>query len=67
MAVISPCINICEIDKISNLCRGCHRSLREIASWRELSDTERQKIMSMLPNRKTLIGNPKAQDVIREQ
>ncbi|TNB99694.1 DUF1289 domain-containing protein [Paracoccus marcusii] len=28
----SPCIKLCRIDAVRNLCLGCHRTLAEIAA-----------------------------------
>ncbi|MCC6008533.1 MAG: DUF1289 domain-containing protein [Rhodobacteraceae bacterium] len=47
----SPCIRICTIDPASRLCRGCLRSLDEIAIWSRLGATERRAIMQKLPAR----------------
>lgn len=35
----------------SKLCRGCGRTLEEIAAWSTLTDTERRRIMAALPAR----------------
>lgn len=51
-AIETPCVNICVIDSISQLCTGCLRSLDEIASWRQLSVEARRAIMDRLPSRK---------------
>jgi uncharacterized protein len=48
----TPCIDICEIDAASGLCIGCGRSLEEIASWSEMSPTERRTLMAILPARR---------------
>ena len=51
--VMSPCIGICMIDpKGSGLCLGCKRTVEEIGRWMMLDDTERQRIVNELPNRK---------------
>ena len=47
----SPCVKICVLDPVSDLCTGCGRSLDEIAGWSELSDDERRKIIAELPER----------------
>jgi hypothetical protein len=39
------------MDAPSGLCRGCCRTLDEIARWGELSEPERARIMSKLPAR----------------
>jgi predicted Fe-S protein YdhL (DUF1289 family) len=47
----SPCVKICDIDRPSGLCRGCGRTLAEIARWSELTGSERRQIMAELPGR----------------
>ncbi len=47
----TPCIKICTLDPKSGLCRGCGRTVDEIAGWMRLSNDERTKIMSVLPQR----------------
>jgi uncharacterized protein len=49
--ISSPCTKVCTIDPRSKLCRGCGRTLGEIAQWMSLSETERQRIMLELPQR----------------
>ena len=51
MAVVSPCTKVCIIDPRSQLCRGCGRTLDEIARWMSLGETERERIMAELPVR----------------
>jgi uncharacterized protein len=47
----TPCVSICDIDRASGLCRGCGRTIAEIASWSSLSSSERRRIMDELPAR----------------
>jgi predicted Fe-S protein YdhL (DUF1289 family) len=54
----TPCIKVCVIDPVSKLCKGCGRTLAEIAQWGRLSEAERRAIMVMLPER--LAGKPPA-------
>ncbi len=49
--VDSPCINICIIHPRANLCTGCFRSIDEISSWSNMSESERKGILKELPNR----------------
>jgi predicted Fe-S protein YdhL (DUF1289 family) len=51
MAIASPCTKVCTIDPRSQLCRGCGRTLDEIARWMSLGDGERQRILAELPAR----------------
>jgi len=36
----SPCLNICSLDE-RGVCRGCFRTLAEIADWTRMSATDR--------------------------
>ena len=56
--ISTPCIKICEIDPASRLCRGCGRSLGEIAMWGSMSETERLAIMTNLQERLRVAGLP---------
>ncbi|WP_336056566.1 DUF1289 domain-containing protein [Nitratireductor sp. CH_MIT9313-5] len=47
----SPCISVCNIDRESDLCRGCGRTLEEIASWMRFSPEQRKAVMADLPAR----------------
>jgi predicted Fe-S protein YdhL (DUF1289 family) len=48
----TPCVDICQIDRQTRLCRGCARSIEEITMWASLTDEERRRIMSELDARK---------------
>lgn len=50
-AIETPCIKICTLDPKSGLCRGCGRSVDEIAGWTRLSSAERARIMATLRQR----------------
>jgi predicted Fe-S protein YdhL (DUF1289 family) len=50
----SPCIKLCVIEPASGLCRGCRRSLAEIAIWPNLGNAEKQRILADLPNRSAM-------------
>ena len=49
----TPCVDICEIDRASGLCRGCGRTIAEIAAWSGLSDEERKAIIRRLEASRT--------------
>ncbi len=51
MAIASPCTKVCTIDPRSQLCRGCGRTLDEIARWVSLGEDERARVMAELPAR----------------
>jgi predicted Fe-S protein YdhL (DUF1289 family) len=56
MAIASPCNKVCTIDPRSGLCRGCGRTLDEIARWMSLGESERERIMTELPHRRAAHG-----------
>jgi predicted Fe-S protein YdhL (DUF1289 family) len=47
----TPCVKICTLDPKARLCRGCGRTIDEIAGWSRFTNAEREKIMSLLRNR----------------
>jgi hypothetical protein len=47
----TPCVDICEIDRETGLCRGCGRSIAEISSWASMTGAERRRIMAELSRR----------------
>lgn len=49
--IVTPCVKVCQIDAESRLCRGCLRSIDEIAAWWDYTDAERRQIMASLPRR----------------
>jgi len=42
----NPCIAVCRLDPATGLCIGCGRSIDEIASWPDLDDTARARIVA---------------------
>jgi len=56
--VPSPCVKICTYDSGAGLCRGCGRSLEEIAAWAQMSAGERQRVMDALPLRLKTLSAP---------
>ena len=49
--VPSPCISICRIDPVSEICQGCFRTLDEIAAWSTLADTHKREIWRAITQR----------------
>jgi predicted Fe-S protein YdhL (DUF1289 family) len=47
----SPCVDVCILDPDSGLCRGCLRTLDEIARWSEMSEIEREQVVASLSTR----------------
>jgi predicted Fe-S protein YdhL (DUF1289 family) len=50
--VASPCISVCEMDASSGLCRGCLRTLDEIAAWSVLDAVAKKAVLAALPARR---------------
>jgi len=48
----SPCINVCRMDPLSQLCSGCFRSLEEIAGWAAAGNAERVAILARVTGRR---------------
>jgi predicted Fe-S protein YdhL (DUF1289 family) len=44
----SPCINVCEMDERLGLCKGCFRTIEEIASWSSMGEADKHLVMSQL-------------------
>lgn len=49
--MISPCISVCVLDPVSELCEGCGRSLDEISQWSRMTEDERRAVMARLRER----------------
>jgi len=56
--VTSPCVDVCQMDTASGLCRGCRRSLDEIAAWAKLGDAARLVIWRQLAQRPQPLPEP---------
>jgi uncharacterized protein len=50
--VASPCISVCEMDVVSGHCRGCLRTLDEIAAWGMLDRDAKKAVLAALPARR---------------
>jgi predicted Fe-S protein YdhL (DUF1289 family) len=48
---ISPCIGVCVIDAASGWCRGCGRTIEEIAGWLDFTAAERRRIRAAAAQR----------------
>ena len=53
-AVASPCVNVCVMDEARGLCRGCYRTLDEIARWSVMPDAEKRRVLALLAERKKI-------------
>ena len=47
----SPCLGICLMDPATRQCRGCLRTVDEIARWYDASPDEKRAILAALAER----------------
>lgn len=52
MKVPSPCLQICIYDHQLDYCTGCYRTIDEIKAWRTLSESSKQQVVDLLPERR---------------
>ena len=48
----SPCVNVCQLNPFTGLCRGCFRNLDEIAGWLAFSVSEKLEVLKHLDERR---------------
>ena len=53
----SPCADVCAIDDDTGWCLGCGRSMQEIATWANMGDDARTKVLGEIEGRKAQIPN----------
>jgi uncharacterized protein len=51
--VPSPCVNICELDERQGRCKGCLRTLAEIAAWGALGDDQKLEVWKHIEARQS--------------
>lgn len=56
--VASPCINLCQLDRSGGFCRGCFRSLEEIAAWSRVSNDKKRRIVAAAASRRQTMEAP---------
>ena len=49
---MSPCVGICLMDPATRICRGCLRTIDEIAGWYDASAAEKRAILARLVARR---------------
>ncbi|MBS0444766.1 MAG: DUF1289 domain-containing protein [Proteobacteria bacterium] len=55
-AVPSPCIDVCRMDADTGWCRGCLRTIDEIAAWASLDAPAKRAVRDELGKRRTQLG-----------
>jgi predicted Fe-S protein YdhL (DUF1289 family) len=51
--VASPCVKVCLLDQASGLCRGCLRSIDEIAGWVDMTPDEKRATLQRVAQRRS--------------
>jgi len=49
---VSPCLGICLMDPTTRMCRGCLRTVEEIAAWYDAGPAEKREILTRLASRR---------------
>ena len=49
----SPCNKVCVMDAAGRYCRGCRRTLDEIARWGGMTEAEQAAVLAALPARRS--------------
>lgn len=52
---VSPCLGICLMDPRTRMCRGCLRTIEEIAGWYAASPAEKHAILERLAVRRAAV------------
>jgi uncharacterized protein len=47
----SPCIGVCSVDDLTQLCQGCFRSVDEIQAWWDLDNSQKQAVVVLAAER----------------
>ncbi len=50
--ICSPCISVCVLDEPTGFCKGCWRTVDEIAQWPRLMRSQRLEILARLAERR---------------
>lgn len=50
--VPSPCVKVCAMDPVAGWCRGCLRTLDEIARWGSMTAREKHETLARISTRR---------------
>ena len=51
----TPCIGVCKME--GRFCKGCYRTIEEVALWMRMNRSEREYVMRLVEERKELFGD----------
>ncbi len=52
-SVASPCTSVCQMDDLTQLCIGCHRTIDEIRDWVIMTRDEKHGLLEAIDQRRT--------------
>ena len=55
-ALVTPCVGVCEINTETGYCKGCLRTMEEIAIWRTAGSDLQLEILGRLKERRRRYG-----------
>jgi len=61
MAVRSPCVKVCQMDPVTQLCLGCCRIQEERDRWVAYSDAQQREVLQRCEQRRDVIANGKGE------
>jgi len=50
--VPSPCVSVCQMDARTGLCRGCLRTIDEIAAWSRYNEADKRAVWARIAERR---------------
>jgi prolyl-tRNA editing enzyme YbaK/EbsC (Cys-tRNA(Pro) deacylase)/predicted Fe-S protein YdhL (DUF1289 family) len=51
--IASPCLSVCRMNELTQLCEGCHRTIDEIIQWSSADDHAKRAIWTRIKQRRT--------------
>ena len=48
----SPCVDKCEMNTFTGLCKGCFRTIDENTNWSNFTDNQKNNIIKLIKKRK---------------
>lgn len=48
----SPCVEKCQVNPDTNLCKGCLRTIEEIEGWSNFTDNQKIHVLKLIKKRK---------------
>jgi len=55
MAVRSPCVKVCQMDPVTQLCLGCSRTQEERDWWVAYSDAQQREVLQRCEQRREVL------------